>query len=119
MEDLGCRESASASVTILPDPLPPSIGPSLRVAKSATDGVMCTWTDIAGTWGDYELVTLAAALGPPTPATMDSLASVLASAAPGVQSATDPAGQRMPQGLVFLAVRATSPGSGRAGPTTK
>ena len=116
-DEFGCRGSASASVTLLPDPLPPTLGASLRVAKSPPAGITLTWLDLAGTWGDFEIVRLPAALGPPTTATMDSVASVAASIPPGVQAWSDPTGQGAPSGLVFLKVRATSPCAGRPGPT--
>jgi hypothetical protein len=114
----GCAGLAEAIVEVRPDPLPPPVDASLRVAVEVPDGLRFAWTDLPGTWGGYEILALPASLGPPWPDVLDGpVPAVLATAAPGAERAVDDDGLRDGSPLTFLKVRATSPCLLRPGTT--
>jgi hypothetical protein len=95
----GCTGSAVAAVTIVPDTVPGPLGSSLRLRREAAAGILFSWRDLPGTWGDSEVVALPEDLGPPTPAAMDGpLASLVASAPHGTGSGVDDDGLALRRG---------------------
>jgi hypothetical protein len=114
----GCEDEALFRVEAVEDPIPPSIGPTLRVARwgAGLEGLRLTWQALPAGTGGYEAVGHPVEGGPPAAVVMEG-ASVLGGAADG-EGAADLAPASLPgTRLLYLKVRALSP-CGRPGPVT-
>jgi len=113
-----CLGLDDLEVRVLPDPIPPPIGSSLRVAKDGPGRLVLKWTDLAADpVGGYEAVAHACAMReacpePPSPDVMEALPRLGLPVGPGVGilSIWAPVGQ-----AVYLKVRALSPCTGSPG----
>lgn len=130
-DDPACTAASTAEVAVsaLPDPLPPPLGATLRVAKAETRDVRVTWSDLSGgpdLVSAYEALALDRDVdGAPEPARMDA-ATGLGQVPAGTERLEHagalempcPLGAGMsPCRLLFYKVRATSPCSASPGPT--
>ena len=91
----------------------------LRVAREGATGLLFTWTDAPGTWGEYQVLALPESTGAPTPAEFDGVAAVVVAVAmPGEEQTTDDDGVADPaERFVRYKLRTSSACLGRPGTT--
>lgn len=116
--DPGTVLQDQVTVEIVPDPIPDSLGNTLRAVKEGSDDIRFTWVDLTMQVSGYELMILASTDGPPTPANMDQTDVVHDEVVPpGDQNQIHESGLQQAPDLNFYKVRALSLCSQTPGPT--
>ena len=100
-----CEASDSTTITVVSAPPVDPVGTDMRAGKEGSN-IRFTWTDLLQQTGDYELI-LYAGYDDPTPAVMETAATVIDSVPPGTEEALHLGGVASPSRLIYYKVRAT------------
>ena len=113
-----CNAFAIGSVSVRQDLAPAALGNVLKATRErGGSGIRFYWRDLAGDLGDYQVIGLRFADGPPVSAAFEGPNGIaIESAAPGLEQVDDVDGQLDPAGDVDYRVRATSGCRGTPGP---